>query len=191
MWGFPIGSGYRFRVNSSDPVVLGNDNGYDIYMFKVDTAVVSGPGYLEATTTHPGSTFQWLENQYNLIAGETDLIFYCSAIQGFGYSVEVTQGGCVDTSWGQNPGVTNAMRELADVSPVIYPNPNNGQFSINHQGNNKEIHVEVVNALGQVVYTHQGQLAKHDIDLTGEQNGIYLLRVSQGGKQYVERIVKQ
>ena len=190
MSGFPTGSGYRFRVNSSDPVVLGNDNGYDIYMFKVDTAVVSGPGYLEATTTHPGSTFQWIENEYSPIAGETDPIYYCAPTQG-GYSVEVTQGGCVDTSRGRNPGVTNGMWELADVSPFIYPNPSNGQFSINHQGNNKETHVKVVNALGQVIYTHQGELAIHDIDLTREKNGIYLVRVTHGNYQYVKRIVKQ
>ena len=190
MSGFPTGSGYRLRVNSSDPAVLGNDNGSDIYMFKVDTTVVSGPGYLEATTTFPGSTFQWIENEYSPIAGETDPMYYCAPAQG-GYSVEVTQGGCVDTSMGRNPGVTNAMLELADVSPFIYPNPSNGLFKIDGQGKNAVFHVEVVNALGQVICSFEGEGPIHDIDLTGQKNGIYLVRLSQGGMQYVERIVKQ
>ena len=59
------------------------------------------------------------------------------------------------------------------------------------QGNNAVFHVEVVNALGQVIYFYQGEVATHDIDLTREKNGVYLVRVSQGGKQYVERIVMQ
>jgi len=49
----------------------------------------------------------------------------------------------------------------------------------------------VLGMMGQLIYYYQGELATHNIDLTEEGNGIYLVRVSQGEKQYVERIVKQ
>ena len=73
----------------------------------------------------------------------------------------------------------------------IYPNPSNGHFTVSIEGHDGESILEVLGMMGQVIYSYQGELATHNIDLTEEGNGIYLVRVSQGEKQYVERIVKQ
>ena len=73
----------------------------------------------------------------------------------------------------------------------VYPNPSNGHFTVSIEGHDGESILEVLGMMGQVIYSYQGELATHNIDLTEEGNGIYLVRVSQGEKQYVERIVKQ
>lgn len=79
-----------------------------------------------------------------------------------------------------NPVAVNDVEIVGSLN--IYPNPNNGNFTI--QGNNFERGVftlSIINQLGQVVYTQhldapQGIL-QHEISAEGLASGVYMLRI--------------
>lgn len=63
------------------------------------------------------------------------------------------------------------LDEFDTTTPVIYPNPSNGIFTLSedHAGSD----YEVLNALGQLIMRGSNPV----IDLSGSENGIYLLRL--------------
>lgn len=81
-----------------------------------------------------------------------------------------------------------------DDAVIIQPNPNQGEFMFSFTSNEPvDIDVEMLNALGQTVYTErlrafQGTFRK-DMDLTSQSNGVYYLKVTRGGELSVHKVV--
>ena len=74
---------------------------------------------------------------------------------------------------------------------VVYPNPNNGYFTLMSsiiQGNTV---VEIYNLIGKKVFESPISLKSTELDISHQPKGVYLLKVSSGDKQYTERIVIQ
>lgn len=70
----------------------------------------------------------------------------------------------------------------------MYPNPNNGSFTLKGKINNTEkVQLQILNAVGQVVYTNEANTTngklQQDINLGSIANGIYLLRIQAGAEQ--------
>ncbi|MFB6307103.1 MAG: T9SS type A sorting domain-containing protein [Flavobacteriales bacterium] len=71
-----------------------------------------------------------------------------------------------------------------DIELNVYPNPTRGKFRLilNNKNLNK---IEIINSIGKVVYKKK-QLDKNTkkmrIDLSNNQNGIYLIKGSVNGK---------
>ncbi len=75
----------------------------------------------------------------------------------------------------------------------IYPNPNNGMFSVSFDAADQDNYlVEVLNPLGQVVYSEKllsfSGKYKNDIELGKKAKGIYMLRVSNSKKNSVKKV---
>lgn len=71
----------------------------------------------------------------------------------------------------------------------VFPNPNNGQFSLT-LNSGKALTIEVVNMKGQVVYNNQlNASGNHQIDLTSIAKGVYYLKVNNGHSVKVEKVV--
>jgi hypothetical protein len=77
----------------------------------------------------------------------------------------------------------------------VFPNPNNGSFVLSINGNMGDIVIDVVTITGQIVYSEQASDVKSGfvkpIDMSTHANGIYYLRVTANGQQFVHRVVKQ
>ncbi len=83
-------------------------------------------------------------------------------------------------------GVGQVNTQLDNVE--LFPNPNTGSFTIkgNLDGlNGSELSYEIINPLGQLVYSEQGSVQNNElnknIDLNNLSDGIYLLRINQTG----------
>ena len=95
-----------------------------------------------------------------------------------------------------NVGTTTIAGLSDDLT--IYPNPNTGIFSlqgtINH-GQPSVASIEVVNPLGQVIYTSQtlmtGNELSKDFDLANVPTGVYLLRINCEGQSKTLRFAVQ
>ena len=72
----------------------------------------------------------------------------------------------------------------------IYPNPNNGQFTIELTNFDQSTIVHVFNALGGIVYhsTFHNE-TKQEIDLSQISKGIYFVRANNGKDQHVQKII--
>lgn len=81
-----------------------------------------------------------------------------------------------------------------DANVVIQPNPNQGQFTFSFVNRNpSDITVDVVNSLGQSVFTDaipafEGTYRK-EMDITSMSNGVYYLKVKRGEFSSVHKIV--
>lgn len=87
--------------------------------------------------------------------------------------------------------VTGLNELSVDEMIQIYPNPNNGFFTIKlPQMVDKIYVVEVINLTGQTVYS-ESLFNKNilRINLTGKPKGIYLVKINQGTEFFQKKII--
>ena len=80
---------------------------------------------------------------------------------------------------------------FVEQSMVVYPNPNNGQFTIaftNFEGTSQ---VFLFNAMGQKVYAATVNEQQHWVELPNLQRGIYFVKAINQQKQFDVKIVVQ
>ena len=87
-------------------------------------------------------------------------------------------------------GIYSEKIELIE-NITVYPNPSNGLFSIPIATNAKSVKINVLNSLSQLISSKTYNLinSKVLLDLTNENNGIYLVKVFLD-KEYQFKIVK-
>lgn len=70
------------------------------------------------------------------------------------------------------------INSIAAGKTVVYPNPSAGLIYLNSTVNSASFEVEVINALGQTVFTKKyGQLSSEMIDLSNQSAGQYVVKV--------------
>lgn len=85
----------------------------------------------------------------------------------------------------------NEINSTVDIS--IYPNPSNGQFqfTIDSLQVAKNYKLEIYNMQGERIYQSAITNTKFDFDLSNQTNGIYFVKISDGIKNYNQKIVVQ
>lgn len=75
------------------------------------------------------------------------------------------------------------------------PNPSTGLFQVRFQAPNQATRIEVYNLAGQQVFEQSlgnfGGQYTGTIDLSKQPNGEYLIRISQGQAQFLQKVMKQ
>lgn len=74
------------------------------------------------------------------------------------------------------------------VSLNIYPNPNNGTFTIDTE---TDLNVTIVDVLGKTVYFNKLTSGKNQINLNNLVNGIYIVKAENNGKINTTRLIKE
>lgn len=147
--------------------------------------IVVGPD-VSVTVTSPsltanatGATFQWLDcnNSYAIIVGETSNTYSPAATVG-SYAVEVTQGGCADTSACFVLDFSG-ISESGSTAINVFPNPSSdGFFNITYSG--QIVKVEVLDLLGRKVTTPiTFKDATIDASLLGAGNYVVVIYTDQ------------
>lgn len=72
----------------------------------------------------------------------------------------------------------------------VFPNPNHGQFTVQSDGINEELHISVLDQTGRMIL-EKGMTSpgKIDIEMPSRAKGEYILRIAAGNGIKVERIV--
>ena len=71
----------------------------------------------------------------------------------------------------------------------VFPNPNNGNFSINTTGIKSSI-IQIFNGLGNMIYNHVSQNQNLNIDISNVPNGIYFVKLISGNSIFYNKIIK-
>ena len=74
---------------------------------------------------------------------------------------------------------------------TIYPNPNNGKFTIKLEGQHSTYKFDVYNILGELIngITNKTSLTTYDIDISNFPKGIYFIKLFDGENIYSEKVV--
>ena len=79
-------------------------------------------------------------------------------------------------------------------SPVIYPNPSNGLFTIDLLSFDSDpLQLEITNLLGRVVLKYEipNGNSMVDVNLLDHQDGVYLVNITNEGSRYAAKLLKQ
>ena len=138
-----------------------------------------------------GATFQWLDcnDNYSPIVGAVSKS-YSPIIDG-NYAVQVSQNGCIDTSFCYTiTGITYIENNFGS-SLNIYPNPTNGNIKIELNKTYNDITIKLKSITGQIILVkNYRQVEKIDYFIR-EKPGIFILDIySDEGKRAIFKIIK-
>jgi hypothetical protein len=135
------------------------------------------------TSNEPGITATHIEYSLNNAVGNVQFGFY-------------------GTSQVNNEGVDNfsirdtvyaGVNEIDGVTSFkVFPNPNNGQFTVLNEGNAIKSSLKVIDIQGRIVYEEAyyfNQRARKQVDLTKLNSGVYILILQSEGRQEQHRII--
>jgi len=135
-------------------------------------------------TSSPAASYQWQFNSVD-IPGATSQSY--TIMQTGYYTVVITDAnGCVASAT-VYVDITGIEEEVSDLNISVYPNPSDGNLVLsfsdynNTSGASGQLQLDVVNALGQVVFSSEEKLHtlpfSKSIDLTHLSDGIYFLEL--------------
>jgi len=167
---------------------LGCDSVYVLVLnvLTIDVTVTQNGTILSANAT--GANYQWVDcdNAYAIIPNETNSVFTATA--NGNYAVIITQNTCVDTSACFN--VTGVFTENVKGKEIldIYPNPNNGNFTLYSSEN---AYIIVHNAIGEIVYQGLIESGTHDFSMNQLANGVYYFNIMGNNMLINKKLVIQ
>lgn len=87
------------------------------------------------------------------------------------------------------PEITSVEEHVGEAMFGLFPNPANDHFTINMNGVNGTVNVEIIDMTGNTVQTMQVNQSTFDVYRNNLASGMYLIRVSSGNTSDVTRIV--
>ncbi len=134
-----------------------------------------------------GSTYQWYNGALT-IAGATSINYTATTAGNYKCRVTKTASGCFKNS--NTITVTVPCRESLDHnspdSPdfTIYPNPNNGRFTISLWPQLPQCEIKIFNSIGQSIWSEQVISSESEftktISLENIPSGIYFIKMQSG-----------
>ncbi|MBT5403219.1 MAG: T9SS type A sorting domain-containing protein, partial [Crocinitomicaceae bacterium] len=154
----------------------------------VDTTVTPS-GFL-LTANQSGASYQWLDcPAMTPISGAVGQSY--SATSNGDYAVIISYNGCTDTSGCYTVNSVGIMENDFETDVLIYPNPTDGNFSIDLGSIYETIDVTIRDASGKLIqsktYT-SSQILRLKLD---EAAGIYVLVIASDSKRAVVKISKE
>ncbi len=105
------------------------------------------------------------------------------------YTVTGVTGVCSNSlTITQNVSLCTGVNEVLGSLVTIYPNPNNGVFTIELNANTQ---VSITNVLGDVLFNATLHTGKQTLDIQNKANGIYFVKLIQNGKQQTIKLIKE
>jgi len=163
---------------------------FDVNYSVIDVSVSVNQNILSANGT---GTYQWVDcsNQMQ-IANATSQSFTASNIGA--YSVLVSNNGCSASSQCIEISLTGTQEYLnANLTSIaVYPNPTNGIINITSNVENAGMYFSLLDVSGKEVYAHSDLNNKsNQIDMEKLSQGLYFMKIFNGGEERVIKVIKQ
>ncbi len=109
------------------------------------------------------------------------------------YTVTGTSNTCAKTvTVTQNvsacTGINNLSSNISNSTFLVYPNPNNGVFTLELTTASL---VKITNLLGEVIQQQNLEVGNHAINLSKQANGIYFIKSIANGKEQTIKVIKE
>ena len=144
----------------------------------------------EVLTANFADSYQWIHcDADTAIPGEIDSSF--APITGGNYAVVSSLNNCVDTS-NCEIVVLAGVKEIISTQVSVFPNPTNGEVTLDLGKQYNDINVEVFDITGKLVAANAySRKEKVSLTITGE-TGVYLIRVTlDNSPSSIIRVIKE
>jgi len=146
---------------------------------------------LNTLTSSSTTGNQWYLNG-TLISGAINQTY--TATTNGSYTVVVTNSfGCSSTSSATNLTTTGIDSIIKSTAISIFPNPSNGIVTLNFSDQFKVSKIEVLNDLGELVYSAENSDCKKNctqtIDMSSFKKGIYLFKIVANENIFTKKIL--
>lgn len=188
------GTGYRVRVNSSDPASIGTDNGADLLVYALPNVnITSDPadgiiceGDMISMTASGATSYNWDQ----AVSDPNAAAVTASPSVSTTYSVTGTgDGGCASTAVMLVTVEDCAgINEGAGISFSLYPNPSNSTVTITYHDVQNIQSVALLDINGRMIRSIAA--AATSIDLSDLPQGAYLVRIATDKGVSVQRVAK-
>lgn len=186
-------SGKKITTSGTANDIILSKSGCDSIIYTINLTIVKIASTISRdwnTLSSESSTgaYQWLDckKSFETISGETNKSY--TPVGNGEFAVEITDGGCVDTSRCYVFAKT-AVNSLESIEVSLKPNPNNGQFIIQSQRFLGDVELSIVNAQGQIVYqTFERDFKDKVIDLQLSA-GIYQVQIVNIDGRFTGKII--
>ena len=158
---------------------------------KVATASANGTvnkTFTVPTTALNGTTRMRIQMRYNLYPSNSCAIYNYGEVED--YSVFITGNAArLAEENSLNVFLENSDKEITDIK--LYPNPNNGTFTLKINSLTTEnAKIEIYNELQQIVFEETiSTTSSKEIHLQNSSTGIYVVKVYDGEKQYFKKLI--
>jgi hypothetical protein len=132
-----------------------------------------GAGTIEGNTTT--ATISWTPDYMGTVELHVKALNACGE-SGFSETLEIAADICT------------GLDEIEAFDFEIYPNPNQGHFTISIPDNIEVADLKIYNAFGKLI-TSQSANAEIMIDLSSQAKGIYFIHIQTNEKTLVEKVV--
>lgn len=85
-----------------------------------------------------------------------------------------------------NAVITGIKDDLIKNNLTVYPNPTTGLFTVKSLVNNSDSSLEIINLLGETVYSENIHSSNQTLDIQHLPNGIYILRIGSVTKKIIK-----
>lgn len=186
---FPITSNTTVTWTYTDGSGNATTQDQNIIITGVDVNVTTSGITMTADNANADS-YQWINCQDNgAISGATSQSYTATA--NGDYAVIITEGNCTDTSDCQTISTVDVHEQALIDNMSLFPNPNNGQFTINFGQQLGEVQVSVHDLQGRVIEKYNLEnIATKEIDLTG-RSGAFMIHVATQAGDRTFRVVVQ
>ena len=172
------------NVSGCDSVVTLN-----LTIITVDASVNQNGIILSANTN--GAVYQWLDcdNNYAEITGETNQSF--TPLSNGNYALEVTQNNCADTSSCYAITLIGVLENNFNNEILLFPNPTNGNITIDLGQTYSEIDFIITDVNGKVVQStvsNDTRLVNMKLNVS---TGIYFVTIKSDNRQAIIRVIKE
>jgi hypothetical protein len=154
----------------------------------VDSSVTQNGTILSSNQS--GASYQWVEcPAMTPISGATSQSYIATA--NGDYAVIVNYNGCVDTSGCYTVLMADIVKNDFGDGLLLYPNPTQGNFSIDLGENYNAVLVTIKDYNGKLVHSktyNHSELLNLKLE---EPVGVYLLIIESGDKKAVIRLIKE
>jgi uncharacterized protein (TIGR02145 family) len=161
----------------------------NLTIISADTSVTQNLGVLTANAS--GATYRWIncDNGYTPINGETRQTFSPSTTDH--YAVIISQNGCTDTSSCFSIMMTEPAKSTFKQSITLYPNPNDGSFSIDLGRICQKAEITIIEPDGRVIrkeYSYNNRLINLQMSVLP---GMYMAIITSEYERAVLKILKK
>jgi hypothetical protein len=203
------GTNYRVRVVSTNPVIVGTDNGANLAVRSFTVTITTDPEQdfpggpvsicaggtviLSAVTSSPTPlSYTW--TPLPDLSATTGSVVTFDPFDPNTYFITVTgtDGTCSKTSVAQQVDVLDGCFTAASVSSAssvsIYPNPVSEKLTVQLPASGENVQIQILDLQGNVREERRGNLDAFTIPVQSLTKGTYIVRIIQGKRVHKERI---